>query len=63
MYYATRLSAYERGIWSYVLAGGRMNFHPVYPAPEAKGRNWTWELLLRGSLTSGSTVHSGQVPR
>jgi hypothetical protein len=53
MYYSTNKADYERGIWAGALAGGRVNFHPIYPAPQQKGRNWRYETLLSGGLTRG----------
>ncbi|NMB70627.1 MAG: hypothetical protein GYA22_00565 [Bacteroidales bacterium] len=32
MFYSTSRSAYEYSIWSYALAGGRINYHPLYPS-------------------------------
>ncbi len=31
MYYADNLADYERSVWTHALAGGRINYHPVYP--------------------------------
>ncbi len=33
MYYAPTLEDYGSDIWRHLLGGGRMNFHPVWPAP------------------------------
>jgi hypothetical protein len=49
MYYSPHKADYERGIWSYALAGGRMNCHPLYPLP---GGSDHYELL-RGGLMRG----------
>ncbi|MCC6794538.1 MAG: hypothetical protein IT366_05415 [Candidatus Hydrogenedentes bacterium] len=46
MYYSTTIEAYQRELWSSVLAGGRINFHPLYPAPLADGNT----AILRGDL-------------
>jgi hypothetical protein len=32
MYYAPALDSYAGDIWSHVLGGGRMNFHPLWPS-------------------------------
>lgn len=32
MYYAPTLESYAGDIWSHVLGGGRMNFHPLWPS-------------------------------
>jgi hypothetical protein len=31
MYYADNLADYERSVWTHALAGGRINYHPLYP--------------------------------
>ena len=49
MYYSPRMADYERGIWSYALAGGRMNCHPLYPLPAGSDH---YELM-RGGLMHG----------
>jgi len=46
MYYSTSIESYQREMWSSVLAGGRINFHPLYPAPLADGNT----AILRGDL-------------
>jgi hypothetical protein len=47
MYYSKHISDYERSIWSAVLGGGRINYHPPYPVKNPdKLRN----ELLRGNL-------------
>jgi hypothetical protein len=33
MYYADNKQDYERSLWSHAMAGGRINYHPIYPAP------------------------------
>lgn len=52
MYYASSVGEYERSIWSHALAGGRVNFHPLYPVPEGI-RIETAAALLRGPLPQG----------
>ena len=32
MYYSTNLEAYRQRLWKYAASGGRMNFHPIWPA-------------------------------
>ena len=34
MYYADNKRDYESSVWSHAMAGGRINYHPIYPAPE-----------------------------
>lgn len=53
MFYSPKLEAYEQGIWSHALGGGRMNFHPLFPFPNPRG--FTQALLLRGELTRGDS--------
>jgi hypothetical protein len=49
MFYDRQVSAYDRSVWSHALAGGRINYHPVYPLPGPKRSSQ--ELLLQGGLT------------
>lgn len=37
MFYAPEKQEYETGIWGHALAGGRVNFHPLYPLKPAPG--------------------------
>ena len=48
MFYDTERAAYETAVWSAVLAGGRINYHPIYPS-EKKGLENNFGLL-RGEL-------------
>ena len=54
MFYATTVEPYERQLYSSVLAGGRINYHPIYPcnvkATEAANRQWSRSRLLMGEL-------------
>ena len=34
MYYSTDIEAYRKHLWKYAISGGRMNFHPIWPAPD-----------------------------
>jgi hypothetical protein len=47
MYYSKDIEDYERSIWRYVLAGGRINYHPLYPA---KDPDHATDALLHGNL-------------
>ena len=47
MYYSKDITDYESSIWSYVLGGGRINYHPIYPS---KNPNKLRNELLRGNL-------------
>ncbi|MCX5759449.1 MAG: hypothetical protein NTU83_13275, partial [Candidatus Hydrogenedentes bacterium] len=51
MFYAPEKREYETAIWSHALAGGRVNFHPVYPLKEAPG--WSMTDLFTGDLMRG----------
>lgn len=51
MFYAPEKREYETGIWSHALAGGRINFHPIYPRKEPPG--WGMTELLKGNLMRG----------
>jgi hypothetical protein len=53
MYYSTRLDDYRREIWSGVLTGGRVNFHPLYPRSQVQGS--PYEALMRGGLMRGDS--------
>ncbi len=48
MYYANNVADYERSVWSHALAGGRINYHPLYPGSESLDDR-TMELL-KGDL-------------
>ena len=50
-WYAPNREAYEKRIWSYALAGGRMNFHPLFGSDTAKmPRLERLVNLMRGHL-------------
>lgn len=34
MYYDRNLAEYKKSVWKHALAGGRINYHPIYPDPE-----------------------------
>jgi len=51
MFYAPDKREYETGIWSHALAGGRVNFHPMYPLKEPPG--WNMSGLFAGNLMRG----------
>jgi len=53
MYYSANRADYDKALWAHALGGGRINYHPVYPAPQQKGRNWAYDSLLRGGLMRG----------
>ena len=48
MYYADNLADYERSVWTHALAGGRINYHSLYPD---RGKYADRDLeLLKGDL-------------
>lgn len=51
MFYAPEKREYETGVWSHALAGGRINYHPLYPLKEAPG--WRMSQLFAGNLMRG----------
>lgn len=51
MFYAPEKAQYETAIWSHTLAGGRVNFHPLYPTQAAPG--WSMKGLFTGKLMRG----------
>ena len=52
-WYSGDIGTYERNIWSYVLAGGRMNFHGLYPAGGTAVK--LGKDLLRSDLMRGDS--------
>ncbi|MBM4042352.1 MAG: hypothetical protein FJ290_27995, partial [Planctomycetes bacterium] len=53
MYYSSNRADYDKALWAHAFGGGRINYHPVYPAPAQKGRSWAYDSLLRGGLMRG----------
>ncbi|MFH0759530.1 MAG: hypothetical protein V2B15_19740 [Bacteroidota bacterium] len=51
-YYATDIESYQRELWSSALAGGRVNFHPIYP--DSSGSDGHLELF-KGNLMQGES--------
>ncbi len=47
MFYSSTKPDYERSVWAGALAGGRINYHPLYPTENVEERQRT---LLRGDL-------------
>ncbi|MCK3683466.1 hypothetical protein [Maribellus sp. YY47] len=52
-YYGTQREAYEDELWSSVLAGGRINYHPLYPSDKSRQEKYT--ELLKGELMQGES--------
>ncbi len=51
-YYSTQRKDYEIELWSSVLAGGRINYHPIYPGGKKTERHIE---LFRGGLMRGES--------
>ena len=51
MYYARDVKTYEHRLWTHAMAGGRINYHQVYPAPETAVERDL--VLLEGDLMRG----------
>lgn len=52
-FYATNVAAYEDSLWTHALGGGRINYHPIYPAPKELGRIERSAMLLSPGLVAG----------
>jgi len=50
MYYSKHITDYEHSIWRYVLGGGRINYHPIYPSANPD--------KLRGELLHGELMRA-----
>ena len=52
MYYAPVRANYEQSIWSHILGGGRINYHPLFPASKASNKTPLGRKteLFRGDL-------------
>lgn len=54
-YYSTDRCNYEEEIWSYALAGGRINYHPLYPRKEKRSDRHT-QLFSRELMQAESRI-------
>jgi len=54
-FYATNVPAYEESLWSHALGGGRINYHPIYPAPEGMDRLSRSAHLLAPNMVAGES--------
>ena len=54
-YYSTERKNYERELWRAVLAGGRLNYHPVYPNKNKLSNKEKYDILFRGKLMQGQS--------
>lgn len=52
-FYATEVGEYETSLWSHALGGGRINYHPLYPAPEGMARLDQYKKLLSPGIVAG----------
>ncbi len=52
-YYSIQESGYEKELWSSVLGGGRVNYHPLYPSPKSAIEKH--KELFRGNLMRGES--------
>lgn len=50
MYYERSKESYQEDLWRHALGGGRMNFHPIYPAPANVPAHHRTTSLLGGRL-------------
>jgi hypothetical protein len=50
MYYSTNVEAYRQHLWKYAASGGRMNFHPIWPAQNMPTGDYSLHksALMRG---------------
>lgn len=51
MYYSGQKRDYEQSLWSHALAGGRINYHPLYPIEAMPP--WSMDALYEGGLMQG----------
>ncbi len=48
MYYSDKIPDYEHSVWAHALAGGRINYHPIYPSKSGSSKRDL--VLLEGDL-------------
>jgi hypothetical protein len=53
MYYAKSVEEYERSLWQHAMAGGRINYHPLYPVEEPASLLSRQEMLMGPDLVRG----------
>jgi predicted GH43/DUF377 family glycosyl hydrolase len=54
-YYATDADKYRESLWTHAMGGGRINYHPIYPAPENMGRMDRIANLLAPDIVAGES--------
>ena len=55
MYYSSKTEDYPIALWSSVLGGGRISYHPVYPSTE-KNKNIHFDFLTKPLLIAESRI-------
>ena len=55
MYYSSKVEDYPIALWTSVLGGGRVSFHPVYPSTE-KNKNIHFDFLTKPLLIAESRI-------
>ncbi|MBN2377572.1 MAG: hypothetical protein JXD22_14325 [Sedimentisphaerales bacterium] len=56
--YSNKVVDYQRNIWRYALAGGRMVYHPLYPNPFAEIDKFQAKYLRRGLLQNSDLIRA-----
>ncbi len=54
-YYSTNADKYRESLWTHALGGGRINYHPVYPAPEGMDIMTRSSALLAPDIVAGES--------
>ena len=54
MFYERTLESYRFELWSHALAGGRINFHPIYPSPKGESSDLRTVSLLGDQLLAAN---------
>jgi hypothetical protein len=54
-YYSTDADNYRESLWSHALGGGRINYHPIYPAPEGSTILSRTSKLLAPDIVTGES--------
>ncbi|HRZ80836.1 MAG TPA: sialidase family protein [Candidatus Hydrogenedentes bacterium] len=54
-FYSTNPDDYRESLWTHALGGGRINYHPLYPAPEGMDRMDRIAALLAPDIVAGES--------
>ncbi len=54
-YYSTDADKYRESLWTHALGGGRINYHPIYPAPESMDSIARSGKLLAPDIVAGES--------